>query len=50
MKKIAIHLVALASLLVMLTGCTFYVGGKDAGTREAEESAAIFMPHTFLPC
>lgn len=50
MKKIAIQVAALASLFVVLSGCTFYVGGKDAGTREAEESSGIFVLSADLQC
>lgn len=48
MKSAIIRSVALASLIATLAGCTFYVGGKDAGTREAEESAYVTTQSTFL--
>lgn len=34
-----IRLLAIASCLASLSACTFYVGGKDAGTREGEKAA-----------
>jgi len=48
MKSAVIRSITLAGLIAILAGCTFYVGGKDAGTREAEESAYITTQSTFL--
>lgn len=49
MKIAMIRTIVFASLIATLPGCTFYVGGKDAGTREAEESASVMTTQTFLP-
>jgi hypothetical protein len=47
MKSAVIRSITLAGLIATLAGCTFYIGGKDAGTREAEESAYVRTQSTF---
>lgn len=44
MRSVAFCLLLVSACLAMLSGCTFYVGGSDAGTREGKKAAVQFAP------
>lgn len=38
------RLLVVSAGLIILTGCTFYVGGSNAGTREGKKAALLPAP------
>lgn len=44
MRYRAFRLLLVSACLATLTGCTFYVGGSDAGTREGKKAALLPAP------